>query len=118
MYENKRQPLASSRTFYKRMARNFLFTLLILVTSLLIGTAGFYLTRDTHCASRVSLLDAFHNSAMLLSGMGPVIQCYTPIGKWFSSGYALFGGMVLVTNIGILLSPALHRILHNLHLEE
>lgn len=118
MFENKKQPLASPQTFYRRIGRNFLFTLIILAVSLVIGTAGFYLTRDPQCSVPVTLLDAFHNSAMLLSGMGPVLQCYTSAGKWFSSGYALFGGIVLVTNIGILLSPALHRIFHKLHLEE
>lgn len=118
MYENKRQPLAPPGKYYKRIGRNFLFTLGIIGTSLMLGTAGFYFTRDPHCATPITLLDAFHNSAMLLSGMGPVLQCYTPAGKWFSSVYSLFGGIVLVINLGLLLSPGLHRIFHKLHLEE
>ena len=60
-----------------------------------------------------------HNSAMLLSGMGPVLQEYPSAGaKLFSSFYALFSGIVFIANIGVILAPVIHRIFHRLHLEE
>jgi hypothetical protein len=55
---------------------------------------------------------------MILSGMGPVVQITTVSGKIFSSVYALFCGVVFITNVGIILAPAIHRIIHRLHLEE
>jgi len=39
-------------------------------------------------------------------------------GKWFNSIYAIFSGVVFITNIGLILAPALHRLFHTLHLEE
>lgn len=118
MYEHKKQPLASSRTYYRRIASNFLLTLIILGGSLLIGTLGFYLTRSTACTPAISWLDAFHNASMLLSGMGPIINCYTDAGKIFSSLYALFSGVIFITNVGLILAPAVHRLFHKLHLAE
>jgi hypothetical protein len=67
---------------------------------------------------RSQLLDSLHNASMILSGMGPVIEINTVWGKVFSSFYALFSGIVFITNIGIILAPALHRMYHRLHLED
>jgi len=64
------------------------------------------------------LWSALHNASMILSGMGPVITIDTVSGKIFSSFYALFSGLVFVTNLGILLAPLLHRILHHFHVAD
>jgi hypothetical protein len=66
----------------------------------------------------IAWLDAIHNASMILSGMGPVVEIKTTAGKWFSSFYALFSGIVFITNIGILLAPVMHRIFHRLHMED
>jgi hypothetical protein len=50
--------------------------------------------------------------------MGPVINIETVSGKWFSSCYAIFSGVVFITNIGLILAPAIHRLFHTLHLDE
>jgi hypothetical protein len=50
--------------------------------------------------------------------MGPVIEIKTTGGKLFSSFYALFSGVVFVTNIGVMLAPAVHRLFHRFHLQE
>jgi hypothetical protein len=50
--------------------------------------------------------------------MGPVDVITQPSGKWFASFYALFSGVVFITNIGLILSPAIHRIMHRLHVED
>jgi hypothetical protein len=55
---------------------------------------------------------------MILSGMGPVVEIKTVSGKWFSSFYALFSGVVFITNIGVILAPVLHRMYHRLHIED
>ena len=41
MYEKKHQPLAPARMYYKRIAWNFLFTLIIVTITMAIGTGGF-----------------------------------------------------------------------------
>lgn len=112
MYEHRKQPLASKATYYQRVLKNILFAALILSICLLIGIAGY------HYWGEATWIDALHNASMILSGMGPVIEMKTDSGKIFSSVYALFSGVVFITNVGIILSPALHRLYHRLHLEE
>lgn len=113
MYERKSQHLLPIRQFYQRVVKNILLALFIFFICMVIGVVGFCLTAGA------SWIDAFHNSAMLLSGMGPVLPNYPTTGsKLFSSFYALFGGIVFITNIGVILAPIMHRIFHRLHLEE
>lgn len=112
MYEHKKQPLASRSTFYNRVLTNMTWSLLLILGCLLIGVLGYHFTAD------IPWLDALHNASMILSGMGPVVEITTVAGKWFSSFYALFSGIMFITNIGILLAPAAHRFFHKLHVEE
>jgi hypothetical protein len=111
MYEHKKQKLAPMSTFYQRVFKNIILAFFILGICLLIGVAGYHYTADANW------LDSVHNASMILSGMGPVIEINTDTGKIFSSFYALFSGIVFITNIGIILAPALHRMYHSLHLE-
>lgn len=84
----------------------------ILFFCIVIGVLGYHYLADA------SWIDAFHNSSMLLSGMGPVIQINRYEGKVFSSLYALFSGIVFVTTMGFILAPAIHRFFHKLHVAE
>ncbi|MBL7741392.1 MAG: hypothetical protein JNK14_19360 [Chitinophagaceae bacterium] len=118
MYEHKRQPLASRKIYYKRLGKNLVIAFLVIIVCLIIGTVGYYMTRDKQYLPAITWLDAFHNASMILSGMGPVMTINTDSGKWFSSFYALFSGIVFITNIGLILAPALHRFFHKLHIEE
>jgi ABC-type phosphate transport system permease subunit len=112
MYEHKSQRLLPLKLFYQRVLKNILLATFILFICMVIGVVGFCVTANA------SWIDAFHNSAMLLSGMGPVLQDYPTVGaKLFSSFYALFGGIVFITNIGVILAPIMHRLFHRLHLE-
>ena len=86
--------------------------LIIIVICLAIGIVGYHFTAG------IPWLDALHNASMILSGMGPVVEIKTNSGKWFSSAYALFSGVVFITNVGIILAPAIHRLFHRLHLED
>jgi hypothetical protein len=113
MYEHKSKPLAPAKVFYRRVLWNISVALIILFISMVIGIAGF-------CAvGKASWIDGLHNSAMLLSGMGPVLQDYPDVpSKLFSSFYALFSGIVFITNIGLILAPVIHRVFHRLNLED
>ena len=67
--------------------------------------------------AHLSLVDAFLNAAMIMGGMGPVSDLHTNAAKIFAGFYAIYCGMVLLVVVGIILAPALHRMLHILHLE-
>ncbi len=112
MYEKRKQPLASSKTYLLRIAKSLFLAVLILFLCLGIGIVGYMYTE------KMSFLDSLLNASMILSGMGPVKTNLTDAGKWFASFYALFSGVMFITNIGIILAPAIHRIFHRLHLEE
>ncbi len=112
MYEHKKQPLASKEIYYKRVAWSIFLATVILIICLLIGVLGY------HYSDNIPWLDALHNASMILSGMGPVVTITSDAGKWFSSFYALFSGVVFITNIGLILAPALHRLIHSLHVED
>jgi hypothetical protein len=112
MYEHKKQPLASSRIYYQRILKNLLFATGIIMICLVIGIVGY------HYLANASWINAIHNAAMILSGMGPVIQIDTTAGKLFSSAYALFSGVIFIATIGFILAPAIHRLFHRLHIEE
>lgn len=112
MYEKRKEALASSRIFYRRIGKNFIFTLIMIVASLLLGTVGY------HQWGEQTWIDSFHNASMILSGMGPVVTISTESGKIFSSLYALFSGLAFITNVGLLLAPVLHRFYHMMHIDE
>jgi hypothetical protein len=112
MYEHHKQPLASKVKFYRRILNNIVFALVIMGVCLLIGIAGY------HYWGEVSWIDSLHNASMILSGMGPVVEIKSDSGKIFSSVYALFSGVIFITNVGVILAPAIHRIFHRLHLDD
>lgn len=116
LYEHKSQPLLPLRLFYKRVLRNVLIATCVLAVCLFIGTVGYH--QWANDKPKIGWVDAFHNASMILSGMGPVITINTNGGKIFSSFYALFSGVVFVTNIGVMLAPSIHRLFHRLHLQE
>lgn len=110
-YERKNEALASTTVYMRRLAWSIILSLSLLAICLLIGTVGY------RFLAPADWIDALHNASMILSGMGPVIEVKTTVGKLFSSFYALFSGVVFITNIGIILAPAIHRLFHALHVE-
>lgn len=112
MYEHRKQPLANKATFYQRILKNIIIALLIMAVCLIIGIVGY------HYTDNIPWIDSLHNASMILSGMGPVVEIKSATGKIFSSAYALFSGIVFITNVGVILAPAVHRIFHRLHIED
>ena len=105
-------PLSSSTTFYARVRRAMALSGALIAATLLVGTIGYHLVDD------FGWLDAFHQSALLLSGMGPVKENASVAGKLFDSFYALFCGVILLGATGIMFTPVIHRILHRFHIED
>ena len=112
MYEHTSKPLLPRRHFFRRMLNHGLFALAIVVVSLAIGIAGYRITEG------FSFIDALLNASMILGGMGPVNDLHTNAGKIFASLYALFSGMLILVVAGIILAPAVHRMLHWMRIEK
>lgn len=104
--------LAPRPRFYSRLWWSFLAGSAMIAATLAAGTVGYHLVDD------FSWLDAFHQSSMLLAGMGPVREINTVVGKLFDSFYALFCAFVMLGAAGIVFTPLIHRLLHRFHLED
>ncbi len=111
-YEKKNEPVASSWVFLSRLTRNAVWALMVVTVSLAIGCAGYMGFEG------MSLIDAFNNAAMILSGMGPVSPLNTAGGKIFAALYAIASGLLLFVVAGLMMAPVYHRILHRFHVED
>jgi hypothetical protein len=112
MYEHHKQPLASRDVFARRLARNGLIGLILLIFSLGIGMIGY------HYLENLSWVDSLLNASMILGGMGPVNPLQTTAGKIFASFYAIYSGVILLASVGVLAAPIFHRFLHHFHLAD
>jgi hypothetical protein len=110
--EHRSEPLLPWPKFVRRMTRSGSVGATIVLVALVIGVVGY------HALGRLGWLDALVNASMILGGMGPVDPITTAAGKLFESAYALFSGVAFLTSVGIFLAPALHRLIHRLHLEQ
>ena len=111
-FEQHNEPLANPATFSKRLRRNALWALGVIVASMAVGMVGYM---GFEC---MGLIDAFANAAMILSGMGPLTPLQSEGGKIFAGLYAIASGLLLFAIAGIILAPVYHRILHRFHVED
>ncbi len=99
------------KAFLKRVIRYSLFSVSLLLVSLLIGTTGY------HFLAGLGWLDSFYNASMILTGMGPVNVLTSPGAKLFSSLYALFSGVIFLSIVAVFFAPFAHRLMHLLHVD-
>jgi hypothetical protein len=111
-FEHRRQPVLSRHLFIRRQLRFFGYASAIITISLLIGTVGYCLLGG------LGFVDGLYNASMILTGMGPINAMQTDGAKIFASFYALYSGVAFLTTSAILLAPAIHRLLHMLHVGE
>lgn len=112
-WEDHTEPLAPHHVFLGRMARQLLLVAALVGATLTLGTMGYMAISD------LDFVDSFLESSMLLSGAGPL---YTERSspnelKMFSSLFALFSTLVVVSSVGIFAAPVVHRVLHRLQVE-
>ena len=112
MHQHHHRTPPSRRRVVQHTARHFLISLGLLLISLLMGMTGY--SHYEHLPWR----DAFLNSAMLLSGMGPVDQELTNGGKVFAGLYALYSGLLVIAVTGLLLAPSVHHLMKRVHWED
>jgi hypothetical protein len=111
-YERLHEPLAPPEVFRQRILASTALTVVVLAASLLLGMAGYH-----WLVGIPRWVDCLYSTSMIMGGMGPVgPDPTTDAGKVFASAYAIYSGVMLLASVGLMLSPALHRLLHNLHL--
>ena len=111
-FEPRHAPLASPQRFSTRLLRSGAWAAGVIIVALAIGMAGYIGFEG------MSLVDAFVNAAMILSGMGPVTVLKTDGGKIFAGLYAIFSGLLIFGVAGLILAPVYHRLLHRFHVED
>jgi hypothetical protein len=111
-YEHRSQPLLPVRHFVRRVGAHVLVAIALLLVALVIGVVGYRVTAD------LPWIDALLNASMILGGMGPVDELHGAAAKVFASAYALFSGVVFLVVAGTILAPAVHRLLHTIHIED
>lgn len=112
MYETRRQKPLTRAHFARRLLLHAAAVIGLFLASIAIGMTGYI------CLERLSWIDAFVETCMLLGGMGPIHEPQTESGKLFAGLFALYGGLVFIVAAAVLLSPVLHRVMHHLHFEE
>jgi hypothetical protein len=110
-FERNGQPVASRPKFARRMLIAIALWTILTVAGLAIGIAGYAGFEG------MSLVDAYVNAAMILSGMGPLGELKTTGGKIFAGTYAILSGLIIVIATGVVLAPIFHRVLHCFHVE-
>jgi hypothetical protein len=114
-WESMREPLLPPNLFRRRFVRSAFVGLSVIAGSLLIGLVGYHVTGP------FGWLDALYNASMILGGMGPVdsrpLEQQPVALKVFASFYALYSGVALLTSVGVMFAPVVHRVLHKFHLE-
>jgi len=113
LWEHHTEPLATRQVFIRRMGTQVVLVVGIVAVALAIGTVGYIAISD------LDFVDSFLEASMLMSGAGPLYtERSSPNSlKLFSSLYALFCTLLVVTMVGILAAPLIHRVFHRLHVE-
>jgi hypothetical protein len=110
--EKRRSKLASRKVFSQRLLRHGLVAFATIIVALAIGMAGYMGFEG------MGFIDAFVNSAMILSGMGPMGELQFDSAKIFAGIYAIVCGLLIFAIAGLMLLPVFHRVLHNFHVDE
>jgi len=103
--------LPTQKHYTNKILRNAFVGLLVILVSLLIGVFGYHYFFD------LNWIDSLYNASMILTGMGPVDKATSDGGKIFASVYAIYSGVTFLTSVAIVLSPVVHRFLHQFRLD-
>ncbi len=103
--------LPHKKHFYSKLFKSIVLGSMFLIFSLTLGVIGY------HHFFNIPWLDSLVNASMILTGMGPVDRAETDGAKLFSSFYAIYSGVAFLTCLAIILSPIVHRFMHQFHLD-
>jgi hypothetical protein len=111
-FEHRSDPLLPFHLWMRRVVKSVGLAAVIVAVSLGTGVLGY------HAFGHLPWIDALLEASMILGGEGPIATMNNDAVKLFASAYALFSGLVLLSTMGILLAPWLHRMMHKFHCEE
>ena len=109
--EHHKQEIIPLPQFFLRLGKYGIFSFVLITFSIGLGIVGY------HHFGQLNLIDSFHMSCMILTGMGPVCELTTKTAKLFSSFYALYSGVAFLSITAVFFAPIIHRLLHILHVE-
>ncbi len=109
--EHRKERVAPLNHFLKRMLRYGTVAVGLIAFSVGIGSIGY------HHFAKLSWLDSFHMSCLILTGMGPVAEMTTVDAKVFSSFFALYSGIAFLSISAVFFAPVVHRLLHILQVD-
>ncbi len=112
MFEHKTHKILPVKHYIRRQLKYIGYALCIIAFSLAIGVWGY------HSLGHLGWIDSLLNASMILGGMGPVDLLTSDTAKIFASFYSLYSGIVFLATIAVMAAPALHRLMHVLHLEK
>ncbi len=114
-FEHKNEPIASKRTYNRRIMRYFWMSFTLLIGSLGVGMLGYKFIVGVGGWD-----DAFLNASMILTGMGPMIDPNLQLStaaKIFSGLYAIYSGVAFLSSIALFFTPIVHRFFHLMHVD-
>lgn len=111
MYEKLSDKLISVEKFLWRMIKHAATVLTILAISILIGAGGFMLFEDR------GFEDAVLHSTYILSGFGLIELPTSYAGKLFAGFFGLYASLFFVAVFSMLFAPVVHRIIHQLQMD-
>jgi hypothetical protein len=110
-FEHYSEEILPFRKWLRRVGVSLGMAGIIAAISLSVGILGY------HTLGKLPWVDSILEASMIMGGEGPIAPMSNDAVKLFASAYALFSGLILLTTMGILLAPWLHRFLHHLHKE-
>jgi hypothetical protein len=111
MFERRHEPLLSRPRFALRMLGFLAAAIAVDCVAVALGAIGY------RNLENFSWTDALVNSAMLITGNGPINPLKTPAGRLFAAADALLGEALYVIVVAVLLTPIAHRLLHWFHIK-
>jgi hypothetical protein len=109
-FEHRHESVLPFSLFMWRVARWASLAIAVILVSLAVGVCGY------HYLDGLPWVDSLLNASMILGGMGPVDPLKTTAGKIFASAYALYSGLALIAVVGLMLTPIIHRVMHQFHM--
>ncbi len=108
-FEHHSQPLLPLSSWLIRVIKSIWLAFFIVVIALSIDILGY------HNLGQLSWIDSILEASMILGGMGAIAPMKTDAVKLFASAYSLLSGLVVLSTMGIIIGPWLHRMLHHFH---
>lgn len=107
----KRDP-SPRRDFWKHFARNLSLGCAAGIIILIIGMVGLRYFENN------SWLDAYANSAMIISGVGMINNPQTESGKIFAGTYSIIGGGTFLLIVAVVFAPIFHWLFRQVQVED